>query len=121
MIKSHKLEYFRENERILISKERKELFGEINTPFSLIEDMFSVIPERDFTNPFLKWLDPGTGSGNFSIFLFFKLFEGLKERIKDTDERKDHIIKNMIFIYFIKLSEAFLIFDQQGPFAEILI
>lgn len=107
MIKNCSLEYFRENEKILITKERKELFGEINTPFSLIEDMFSVIPERDFHNPFLKWLDPGTGSGNFSIFLYFKLVEGLKEIIIDIDERKDHIIKNMIFMSEIQTDNIF--------------
>ena len=98
MIKNLNLEDVIKDSKIIESKERKERYGEINTPFSLIERMFNIIPSEDFRNPLLKWLDPGTGSGNFSIYLYFKLLESLKEKIIDIEERKNHIIKNMIYM-----------------------
>ena len=98
MIKNLKFEEFVKEVKIIENKERKERYGEINTPFSLIERMFNIIPQEDFKNPLLKWLDPGTGSGNFSIYLYFKLLDSLKETIIDIEERKTHIIKNMIFM-----------------------
>lgn len=99
MIRNHKLEDFENKPNVnLVSKEKKELYGEIHTPFTLINQMFSIIPDHHFENPHLKWLDPGAGSGNFSIFLYFKLFTHLNEKIPDIEERKTHIIENMIFM-----------------------
>ena len=37
--------------------------------------MLSIIPEDKYKNPDLKWLDPGSGSGNFSIVLYYKLLD----------------------------------------------
>ena len=49
-------------------------------------------------NKHLKWLDAGAGRGNYSMCLFYLLFKGLKNIIIDATERKDHIIKNMIYL-----------------------
>ncbi len=76
----------------------KELYGEVLTPFSLVNDMLDIIPKKDFTNLHLKWLDPGTGTGNYSIVLYFRLLDGLKDKITDIEERKDYIIENMIYM-----------------------
>ncbi len=60
--------------------------------------MLSIIPEKFYKNPDLRWLDPGCGTGNFSIILYYKLLDGLKDVIKDSRERKRHIIEKMIFL-----------------------
>lgn len=78
--------------------ELKELYGEINTPFSFINKMLSIIPSEEFSNKDYKWLDAGSGHGNYSLCLFFILFKYLKEVILDEEERKEHIIKNMIYM-----------------------
>jgi len=80
----------------------KEIFGEVFTPFSLILDMFKTIPDNVFLNPNLKWMDPGSGIGNFSIILYFKLFESLSSVIDNEEQRKDHIINNMLYMIEIR-------------------
>ena len=78
--------------------ELKELYGEINTPFKFINKMLSIIPNDKLVNKSLKWLDAGAGHGNYSLCLFFILFKSLKEIIPDDKERKEHIIKEMIYM-----------------------
>ena len=86
------------NQNLKVNKENKQLYGEIFTPFSLIEDMLYLIPNHLFYDKNLRWLDPGAGTGYFSIFLYFKLFNTLKEIIPNDNERSDHIIKKMLFM-----------------------
>ena len=64
--------------------ELKELYGEINTPFSFINKMLSIIPNEKFSNKDYKWLDAGSGHGNYSLCLFFILFKSLKEQTKQS-------------------------------------
>ena len=80
------------------NKENKINYGEINTPFSLINQMLDMMPVDIFKNKELKWLDPGCGYGYFSIILFKRLFSGLSDVIVDKEERKQYIIKNMIWM-----------------------
>ena len=84
--------------------ELKDLYGEINTPYKFIYTMLSIIPVQDFKNKHLKWLDAGSGHGNYSICLFVILFKILKESIPDDEERKEHIINHMIYMIEIKLN-----------------
>lgn len=90
------------NQTILFSKEKKEKYGEIFTPYTLIQKMFGLLDECDFTNPNSKWLDAGAGTGFFSIYLFWKLDDGLSNIIKDATKRQTHIIENMIFMVEIQ-------------------
>lgn len=46
-----------------------------------------IIPEKYFKNKDLKWLDAGAGHGNYSICLFFILFQSLKESIPKDEEK----------------------------------
>ena len=86
MIKNLKLEDICNNNKSLqfvsdVSTNRatsKELYGEVFTPFTFINKILDIIPKEVFENPNLKWLDPGAGTGNFSISLYFKLLEHLK-------------------------------------------
>jgi len=86
------------NENLSIDPIRKEIYGEINTPFSFIEEMYDALPQHLFENPELRWLDAGSGSGNFSIVLYFRLMKGLTTSIENPSNRSKHIIKNMLFM-----------------------
>ena len=88
----------KKSQNISINKIYKREFGEIHTPYSLIESMFSLFPEKIFKNPNIKWLDPGAGRGFFSIFLFNKLYKSLFDIIKDPIKRKEHILTKMLYM-----------------------
>ena len=85
-------------QNLISDKVKKDNYGEIFTPFSLIKNIFDLIPESCFSNKNKKWLDPGCGTGYFSIFLFYKLNKGLQKAISNDEERKHHIIKNMLYM-----------------------
>jgi len=102
-----------------VSKEDKLKYGEIYTPFSLIERMFNLFEPSVFTQKDKKWLDPGAGTGYFSIYLFDKLNKGLLTSIPDEEERKSHIIENMIYIIEIKESNIIILREIFGEKANI--
>lgn len=76
-------------QKFSIDKHIRYKYGEINTPFSLIEKMLGLLDDEIFKDKNKKWLDIGAGCGYYSIVLFKRLFNGLKEIIKDDDERKN--------------------------------
>ena len=49
-------------------------------------------------NKDLKWFDSATGMGNFSIAVYLRLIESLKDVILDEKERKKHILENMLYM-----------------------
>lgn len=81
-----------------LNTERKLLYGEILTPFSLINEMFDMFPDDFFKDKNKKWLDAGAGCGYFSMILYLKLFHFLSTTIPDKDKRHQHIIENMLFM-----------------------
>ena len=87
----------------LTESKYKEKYGEVNTDFNLIEKMLGIIPEECFTYPSFKWLDPCCGHGYFMIILFKKLYVGLKKRIPNDEDRKNHIIEKML--YMVEINE----------------
>ena len=94
----HKINYNTINENLSVDQNKKEIYGEINTPFSFIEEMYDALPQHLFKDPELRWLDAGAGSGNFSIVLYYRLMKGLVESIEDPQLRSKHILKNMLFM-----------------------
>jgi len=105
MIKNYKLEEIKKIKtvkKLPTTTENKSEFGEVYTPLSLVELMLSTISSKTFTNPYLTWLDPGSGTGHFFIILYFKLLEGLKLVIPDIEQRKNHIINDMLYMVEIR-------------------
>lgn len=94
-------------------------YGEVSTPISIVDSMLSIIPKDKFQDKNLKWLDPGTGKGYFSIKLYYKLLNELKIVIPDLEERKDHIIKNMIYMVEIQKTNYNLLKNIFGNNANI--
>ena len=103
-----------------VSNEDKLEYGEIYSPFSLIEDMLNMFDKQVFSDKNTKWLDPGAGTGYFSMYLYHKLCEGLKEVIVDKDERSNHIIRNMICMVEIKESNIVSLREVFGDDANII-
>ena len=97
-----------------ISKEIRYKYGEINTPFFLIEKILGLIDDYEFSLPDKKWIDIGTGCGYFSIILYTKLFKGLSNKIKDPNERSNHIIQNMIYMTEIREENWAILEDLFG-------
>ena len=76
----------------------KKQFGEVFTPMSLVNEMLDKLPEDIWINASLKWLDPASGMGNYSIAVYLRLMESLKPQIKDISLRKKHILENMLYM-----------------------
>lgn len=102
----------------------KNKFGEILTPIPFIKKMFNLfyLDKKDnniFKNKNLKWLDTGSGTGNFSEYLFNLLNINLTEIIKNEEERKDHIIENMIYMVEINENNVKILKNKFGEKANI--
>ena len=81
-----------------LDNKKKNTNGEVFTPPELINDMLDKLPIDVWSNPNLKFLDPCAGIANFTYIIFERLNDGLKDVITDEDNRKRHILKNMIYM-----------------------
>jgi hypothetical protein len=85
-------------------KEKKEN-GEVFTPMSLVNEMLDKLDEAYtkehgksiFTEDGFKWLDPAVGIGNFPIIVYQHLMKGLVTKIPNEEERRKHILEQMIY------------------------
>jgi tRNA1(Val) A37 N6-methylase TrmN6 len=99
--------------------ENKILFGEVNTPFSLIHEMLNLFPKSEFKDPNKRWLDPAAGCGYFPMVLFNKLMDGLKSKIRNGEKRKRHILENMIYMCEINPNNIATLRETFGKHANI--
>lgn len=120
MIKNYNREDFYKK-MLGVKREENIFYGEVATPFDFVELMLSIIPEEKYKNPHLKWLDPGSGSGNFSIVLYYKLLDKLQDILPDIEERKNHIIENMIYMVEIQLDNSNILREIFGQDANIYL
>jgi site-specific DNA-methyltransferase (adenine-specific) len=70
---------------------------EVFTPPRLVNQMLDLLPKDVWTNPDLKWLDPGCKTGVFLREIAKRLMDQLGEAIPDEDARRVHIYKNMLY------------------------
>ena len=85
-----------------VSEYDKHMYGEVATPYQVIEDMFELLPSEIFENPDLKWFDPCCGNGFFMEILYNRLFCGLQEYFSDEadlhpykcSQSENHLISN---------------------------
>ena len=96
----------------------KKTFGEVFTPMNFINDkMLKDIEDywmkKTNTNIWedetLTFYDPATGMGNYPIAIFYKLMEGLKNKIPDENERKKHIIEKQLYMGELNKKNCFVI------------
>lgn len=77
-------ELFTNNDGIQRSKERITKNGEVFTPFSVIDQMISKIPEEKWKDPKATFLDPTAGSGNILVRM-------LEKRLASGISKKDAV------------------------------
>jgi hypothetical protein len=61
-----------------------------------------------WSNPDLKWLDPAAGMGNFAIVAYLRLMEGLKTKKPNIEERRKHILENMLYMVEYDRTNSFM-------------
>ena len=105
--------------RLTPRKSQKDEFGEVFTPMSLVKEMIDHVPDSFWKDPSKKILDPAAGYGQFPVYAYCKLFDGLAETIPDPKERRDHIIKNMLYIIEIQPKSARILRKMFGGDANI--
>jgi hypothetical protein len=105
----HNIDLNQVKQHFEVSKEIRYKYGEINTPFFLVNQMLDLIPVDEFKNPHKKWLDIGTGCGYFSMVLYKKLYLGLSDILTDPLLRRHHIIHNMIYMSEIRQDNCVLL------------
>jgi hypothetical protein len=94
----------------------KEDFGEVLTPFSLVNNMLDELDEAYykcynktiFSVKEFKWFDPAVGIGNFPIILYYRLMEGLKKQIINDEKRRTHILENMLYVSELTQKNVFI-------------
>jgi len=107
-------------------KEKKEN-GEVFTPMRLVNEMLDKLDQQYtvehkcsiFTNPNFKWLDPASGMGNFPVAVYLKLMEGLKTELPNDEDRKKHILENMLYMSELNKKNVFVcqqIFNMKGQY-----
>lgn len=97
--KEELLEYL--DSRLVPRDDEKKINAEVFTPSSFVDHILDILQKENpliFSNKDYKWLDPANGIGQFPVALFYRLMTGLKDEIQDTEERKRHILENMLFI-----------------------
>jgi hypothetical protein len=108
-------------------KEKQEN-GEVFTPMQFVFEMLDNLDQQYikdngksiFTEKEFKWGDVvGCGMGNFSVAVYLKLMEGLKQDIPDDNDRKKHILQNMIYMAELNKKNVFIcrqIFDINNSY-----
>lgn len=79
----------------------KKKNGEVFTPPSLINEKFDKLEEvcpDIWSNPSRKFLDPANGIGNYPALAYQRLMNGLENVFPNIEERKKHILENMLYM-----------------------
>jgi hypothetical protein len=96
----------------------KKKFGEVFTPMSFINnDMLFDLEEyyikkynkNIYEDEKIKWCDTTAGMGNFPVAIYYKLMNGLKNKISVDKDRKKHILENMLFMAEYNKKNCFII------------
>jgi hypothetical protein len=94
------------NECLKPKLKEKQENGEVFTPMSEVNEELDKLDEyyikvnkkSIFTELNFKWFDPAVGMGNFQVAVYLRLMIGLKSQIPNEQDRKKHIIENMLYM-----------------------
>jgi site-specific DNA-methyltransferase (adenine-specific) len=70
---------------------------EIFTPPSIANQVLDALPQEVWSNPDLKFLDPGVKTGIFLREIARRLMLGLVDAFPDEEKRRKHIFQNMVY------------------------
>lgn len=103
-----------------INIELKKDFGEVFTPYALINKMLDELPEKVWSRHDFKWLEPTCGTGNFMLLVYLRLMNGLKGWESCKKKRSDHIIRNMLYMVELNLTNVEICRKVFGETANIV-
>lgn len=81
-----------------INLENKLMLGEVQTSYTIANDLLNMLPLHVYKNKNLKWCEPGAGIGNISIILYNKLYDSMYNFFLNTNECKEHILNMLTLI-----------------------
>ena len=96
----------------------KKDYGEVYTPMGFINEKMlkdleeywiDTYNENIWTNENLTWYDPTVGMGNYMIAIYYKLMEGLVNKIPNEIIRKKHIIEKQLFMGELIKKNCFIV------------
>jgi hypothetical protein len=104
------------NSQLKPKKKEKKENGEVFTPLFLVNEMLDKLDEAYikkygksiFTEVGFKWFDPAVGIGNFPIIIYQRLLKGLVIQIPNEEERRKHIIEQMIYVAELTLKNILI-------------
>ena len=99
--------------------QNKYQFGEVNTPFYIIQQMIDMIPALFLENPYIQWIDPACGCGHFPMVLYKRLMLSLHDTPKPM--RSVHILKEMLTLVELNRDHYNTLRTLFGPNAHIHI
>ena len=67
------------------------------TPPRVVNAVLDLLPAEVWSDPTLRWLDPGAKTGVFPREITKRLMAGLAEAIPDETARLEHILREMVF------------------------
>jgi len=70
---------------------------EVFTPPRVANAMLDLLPDEVWSDPALRWLDPGSKTGVFLREITKRLMVGLEQVIPDRQERLEHILREQVF------------------------
>ena len=74
---------------------------EVSTPPKVANALLDLLPKEVWSDPTLRWLDPGCKTGIFPREITKRLMVGLTQAIPDERSRLDHVLKKMVFVLAI--------------------
>jgi site-specific DNA-methyltransferase (adenine-specific) len=75
--------------------------NEVFTPPRVVNSVLDLLPESVWSDPTLRWLDPGSKTGVFPREITKRLMVGLSQAIPDDVARLQHILGEMVFAFAI--------------------
>lgn len=89
---------------------------EVFTPPNLANDILDLLPSELWSNPDAKFLDPVCKSGVFLREIVKRLDKGLEGKIKEKQNRIDHILKNQV--YGIAITELTSLLSRRSVYGS---
>jgi hypothetical protein len=93
-------------------------FGEVFTPMEFINNKMlrdievywlGKYKENIWSNETLTWYDPCAGMGNYPIAIYYKLMDGLQDKIPNKTKRSKHIIEKQLYMGELNIKNCFII------------
>ncbi|MEI6680534.1 MAG: Eco57I restriction-modification methylase domain-containing protein [Mariniphaga sp.] len=89
---------------------------EVFTPPEIVNQMLDMLPQELFSDSNTKFLDPACKSGVFLREIAKRLLKGLKDKIPDDQQRRDHIFQNQI--YGIAITELTSLLSRRSVYCS---